>query len=301
MSRRENALKFINKRGPGLEIGPSINPLAPKKDGYNVHIIDHASREQLLDKYKNRNDNLENIEEVDFVWRGESYAELTGRKNYYEWIIASHLIEHVPDLIGFLKDCDGVLKEDGVISLVIPDKRYCFDHFRPISGLSQIIDSYYHKNRIHTPGSIIEYRLHRVRKSGKNSWDSSFSGTYNFTESLEGDIQNLYQSAVNETEYRDCHAWCFVPHSFRLIVHDLFSLGLIPFQEVSFSPTEGNEFYMALGRKGKGINKSRLEMLKIIDSECRLRDYSVIDDLINRLTKPIRKAGRYIAKRRNSF
>ncbi|MGC2424735.1 MAG: hypothetical protein WA666_10355 [Nitrospirota bacterium] len=293
MSRRENALKYISKKGPGLEIGPSINPLASKKDGYNVHIIDHASREQLLDKYKDHNVNLENIEEVDFVWRGESYAELTGRKNYYEWIIAAHLIEHVPDLIGFLKDCDGVLKEDGVISLVIPDKRYCFDHFRPVSGISKIIDSHINKNNSHTPGTIVEQILNAVSKDGKIAWDRDNFGAYNLRNPLSA-AQGALQS--RDTGYSDRHAWVFVPHSFRLIIHDLFCLGLIPFQEVYFSPTEGCEFYMTLSRKGKGIDRSRLEMLEIVESECCARDYTSAKKMINRLTKPIYKAKRYIKK-----
>ncbi len=296
MNRRENALQHISKNGPGLEIGPSINPLAPKKDGYNVHIIDHASREQLLDKYKNHNVKLENIEEVDFVWRGESYAELTGRKNYYEWIIASHLIEHVPDLIGFLKDCEGVLKEDGVISLVIPDKRYCFDHFRPVTGISKIIDSHLSKNKSHTPGTILEQILNAVSKDGKISWDRENFGKYNLCNPLSA-AQEALQSS--DTGFRG-HAWVFVPHSFRLIIHDLFCLGLIPFQEVCFSPTEGCEFYMTLSRKGKGIDRSRLEMMEIVESECCNGDYQsafyTAKKMIHRLTKPIYKAKRYIKK-----
>lgn len=40
----------LKKDGLGLEIGPSHNPIAPKKAGYNVHIVDHASAEELRAK-----------------------------------------------------------------------------------------------------------------------------------------------------------------------------------------------------------------------------------------------------------
>ncbi len=76
-------------------------------------------------------------------------------------------------------------------------------------------------------------------------------------------------SVLNEKAYIDVHAWCFVPPSFRLIIHDLFCLGFIPFQEVDFFPTDGCEYYLTLGRSGSGINKSRLEMLNIIESEIK--------------------------------
>jgi len=268
MNRKEKVLRHINQNGRGIEIGPSYNPIAPKKEGYQVHIIDHMSREELIAKYKDHHVNLENIEEVDFVWRGESYSELTGKSKYYDWIIASHVIEHVPDLIGFLNDCDAILKDDGVISLVIPDKRYCFDHYRPITGISKIIDNHFQKNKTHTPGTVAEYFLNVVSKAGVIAWDSSVTGEFNFVHSLEDALKGM-KTAINENAYIDVHAWCFVPHSFRLIIHDLFCLGLIPFQEVDFFPTEGCEFYITLGRNGKGINKSRLEMLDIIESEIR--------------------------------
>lgn len=268
MNREEKVRRHISKEGNGIEIGPSHNPLAPKKDGYKVHVIDHMSREKLISKYEGHGVSLENIEEVDFIWRGESYSELTGKTDYYDWIIASHVIEHTPDLIGFLIDCDTVLKEDGIISLVVPDKRYCFDHYRPISGLSKVIDCHLRKEVIHTPGTVAEYFLNVVSRSGNIGWDANSIGEYAFVHSLKEARQGM-NKVIDKKAYIDVHAWCFVPHSFRLLIHDLFSLGLIPVQEVDFFPTVGCEFYITLGRRGAGIDKSRLEMLDIIESEIR--------------------------------
>lgn len=268
ISRENKILRHIHKNEIGIEIGPSHNPIAPKKNGYKVNIIDHLSREDLIKKYHGHNVNLENIEEVDFVWKGESYSELTGVEKHYDWIIASHVIEHTPDLIGFLIDCDSILKDDGVISLVVPDKRYCFDHFRPITGLSKIIDNHFQKETLHTAGTVAEYYLNVVSKAGNIAWDSTASGDYSFVHTLENAKHGI-KSVLNEKKYIDVHAWCFVPHSFRLIIQDLFDLGLIPFQEVEFFPTEGCEFYLTLSRNGKGNDSSRLDLLKIIASEIK--------------------------------
>ena len=43
LSRLDKVFYKLNKKGLGLEIGPSHNPIAPKKQGFNVHILDHAS------------------------------------------------------------------------------------------------------------------------------------------------------------------------------------------------------------------------------------------------------------------
>lgn len=266
MNRNKKILEFINTDGRGIEIGPCHRPTAPKKKGYKVHIIDHMSREDLITKYKGHGINLGNIEEVDFIWQGEEYAKLTGKRNYYDWIIASHVIEHTPDLIAFLNDCSTILKADGVLSLVIPDKRYCFDHYRPITGISKIIDHHYQKNRIHSAGTMVEYYLNVVSKAGKIAWDVNTTGEYSFVHSLENALQGM-DSTANENAYLDFHAWCFTPHSFRLIIHDLFCLRLISLKEVGFHPTNGCEFFVTLGKNGQGLTKSRIELLDIIESE----------------------------------
>ena len=266
MNRQTKVLQHIKPEGKGLEIGPSHNPIAPKKAGYDVDIIDHMSREELIEKYREHNLNLDNIEEVDFVWQGESYAELTGKEKHYDWIIASHLIEHTPDLIGFLNDCDKILQDDGVISLVIPDKRYCFDHYRPLTGLSQIIDSHFQQHKIHTPGTVAEYYLNVVRKGETIAWDANITGDYSFVHSLQDSLQGIKTVQENQ-EYIDVHAWCFVPHSFRLLIHDLHALGFIPFQEIGFAPTAGCEFYITLSRQGTGSHKPRLELLDTVEAE----------------------------------
>lgn len=89
---RERAVFYLlDKKGQGLEIGPSHNPVAPKKNGYNVHILDHASAAELRAKYEGHGINLDNIEEVDYVWHGEPFSELIGKTSFYDWIRACKL------------------------------------------------------------------------------------------------------------------------------------------------------------------------------------------------------------------
>jgi predicted SAM-dependent methyltransferase len=266
MSRKENVLRSIDRGGLGVEIGPSHDPIAPKREGFNVHVIDHLTREQLRVKYRTEAVNLDAIEDVDFVWNGQSYAELTGKTHYYDWIIASHVVEHSPDLVKFLADCDAILREGGVLSLVVPDKRYCFDRFRPITGLARVIDAHFAQPAIHSPGSAAEYFMNVVSKAGLGGWNAGTAGEYKFYHSAADALEGIHQVRDNHA-YLDVHNWCFVPHSFRLILEDLHTLGFTQLREVSFAPTENFEFYVTLGRHGKGPGMSRLELLHAIDAE----------------------------------
>jgi hypothetical protein len=264
-------LRGIDRDGFGVEIGPSHSPIAPKREGFKVHVVDHTTREGLINKYRTEPVALDNIEEVDFVWTGGSYAELTGKPHFYDWVIASHVVEHSPDLIAFLEDCDSLLKDGGVLSLVIPDKRYSFDRFRPITGLARVIDSHNAANEIHSAGSVAEYFMNVVSKSGRGAWDAGFAGEYRFYHSAD-DAMTGMRSVLDDKAYLDIHNWCFVPHSFRLILEDLHTLGFTKLREVKFLPTEGFEFFVTLGRHGRGPGISRLEMLHSIDAELAATD-----------------------------
>ncbi len=272
MDRSTKILKNIKKNGFGIEIGPSFNPVAPKRAGYKVEIIDHASQEDLIVKYKSHNVDTNLIEKVDYIWNGEKYSKLTDKCKFYDWLIASHVIEHTPDLIGFIQNCGEILKEDGIISLVIPDKRFCFDRFRPVTGISKIIDSHFQKNSIHSPGTVVEYFLNVVSKEKKIAWGQDTQGVYELKHTLNDAIRGM-NSVISNKKYIDVHNWCFTPHVFRLLINDLYDLGLIQFRELEFFPTDGFEFYMTLSKKGAGINESRLDILELIEEEIRFVDY----------------------------
>lgn len=60
--RKERVLRYIDQTGKGIEVGPSHQPIAPKKEGFKVDIIDYLSRDQLVAKFKDHHVNLDNIE-----------------------------------------------------------------------------------------------------------------------------------------------------------------------------------------------------------------------------------------------
>lgn len=130
MTKFEKMMSGLKLGGIGLEIGPSHSPTIPKREGFKVEILDHATADELINKYRELGipeERLENIEEVDYIWKGEALDVLTKKKDYYDYIVASHVVEHTPDLVSFLAQCENMLKPGGILSLAVPDKRYCFD------------------------------------------------------------------------------------------------------------------------------------------------------------------------------
>ena len=52
MTREEIILKHIKRNGRGIEIGPGCAPVAPKKQGFRVHVLDHCDKQALIEKYR---------------------------------------------------------------------------------------------------------------------------------------------------------------------------------------------------------------------------------------------------------
>ncbi|MEQ1528584.1 MAG: methyltransferase domain-containing protein [Methylococcales bacterium] len=267
LSREEKVFCLLDKTGLGLEIGPSHNPIAPKKKGFNVHTLDHATAAELRQKYHGHNIILDNIEEVDFVWHGEPFQELIGKTGCYDWIIASHVIEHVPDLISYLQQCEALLKPTGILSLVIPDRRYCFDYFSANTSTGQVLDAYAEKRMRPSHGQIFDYFANSAKLNGNIAWSADDRGEVTeFVHSL-AEAQQQWGRSVSSAEYIDVHCWRFTPSSFRLMMADLQMLGLTGLYSAKEFDSEGCEFFVALSKTASAKPVIRLELLNKIRME----------------------------------
>jgi hypothetical protein len=148
---------------------------------------------------------------------------------------------------------------------VIPDQRYCFDVCRPLTGLGRLIDAHLRPAPTHSAGTVAEYFLNVVSKGGMICWPPGDGRELAFVHSPEEARQALARQAAGE--YVDVHAWCFTPHSFRLLLHDLYCLGHTALQEVDFFPSAGYEFFVTLGRRGTGPGLGRLKLLERVREE----------------------------------
>ncbi len=249
----------MKRDGRGLEIGPSYNPIAPKRAGFNVEILDHASASELRSKYAPHRADISLIEEVDYLWKGEPLDELTGKQAYYDWIIAAHVIEHTPDMIAFLSQCERMLVPDGVLSLVIPDKRYCFDLFQPLTTTGAVLQARHERRTRHTPGNVFDQFAYATSRNGSIAWSEHDRGELKLLHTLD-DARHWFDAATSETRYIDVHSWKFTPSSFRLLMADLNQLNLIALKEACFFPTVAGEFFVTLSKRGNGCPMSRFEL-----------------------------------------
>lgn len=260
-------LTGITKEQFGLEIGPSLRPCAPKGAGYHVEIVDWLDRQGLIEKYQGMGLDTSRIEEVDYIWDGRSYAEVTGRRGEYDYIIASHVIEHVPDFIGFLKDCSSMLKPNGILSLAVPDKRFTLDHFRMTTTTGKVINDYLSQDKYGSMGALTDYWNHVVRRDGLTSWqrtqDKKIKKTYAFIHDEEFNRQS-YKDSVGVEAVRDFHQNVFTPASFELLIYELWEYELIDLKIATLYDTTAEEFIVSMQKATQRPVMSEKERMELI-------------------------------------
>jgi hypothetical protein len=104
-NRTKILLEQVPRDARILEIGPSFNPIAPKSEGWNSVSIDHLTREDLVAKYTGHPGvDVGRIEPVDFVWTSGILSDAVPPEQHgsFDAFLASHVIEHMPDLVAFL-------------------------------------------------------------------------------------------------------------------------------------------------------------------------------------------------------
>ena len=146
MDKRSNMLGSCDPaKCVGLEFGPLMSPMVSKLEG-SIYYVDHDTTENIKAKYRDDpNVDCAKIVEIDFV-RSAPLSEVVGALRF-DYIIASHVFEHLPDPIGWLNECASVLKPRGRIGLAIPDKRVTFDEPRQLTRLDEWVGAFVEKER----------------------------------------------------------------------------------------------------------------------------------------------------------
>ncbi len=259
MDRNQKLLHNLKLSGKGLEIGPLCWPVLTK-DRADVKYVDHVSRQELLEIYKNDEAvDPDRIPKVDFPLNGRSLRESIPGNKQFDYIIASHVIEHVPDMVRWLQDMASVLSTGGILSLAIPDKRYTFDIDRQTSTPADVIGAYFDKLTSPSAAMVYDFASNfRTKLNASKVWEGELylDARAPHKHSATGAYELCLQ---NQERYVDTHCYVFTPASFFKLIHSLIELELFDYEVDSFYETaEGAyEFIATLKKTKKATSMAR--------------------------------------------
>lgn len=279
-SRQEYFGRYVTKKSRGLEFGPSYRPTFPKRDGWKSQSVDHATRAELVQKYSSELEPyphlLDQIEDVDFIFDGDLKNDTRALPRKLDFVVACHVIEHVPDILRFLMDVASLLKKDGYFFLAVPSRSMCFDFYRPLTTLGDVI-ACHHNPDVYAKKAFIDSRYYHANLNGKSAWSSQeliSSSVVPTPTSDEEEILPLLRKLASreprDTEYLDFHRWVFEESTLTDILEKLRLAELSDFEIVEASPGVGCEFLMVLKKIAK---KKRSSTLAVAQGRMRSLPY----------------------------
>lgn len=242
MALREAVAAAIDTTRPVLEIGPFCAPLLT---GPCVEYLDRLDANGL----RARADAL-GLDSARCPERIHHVGSLrTVASGHFDAALASHAIEHQPDLVRHLEEVARVLRPNGRYFLIIPDKRFCFDHFLPESTIAGVLEAFHGERVEHRFASVVEHVALVTHNDPVRHW----RGDHGEVGAIErrrrvGEALSLWRSG--EGEYLDVHAWQFTPESFADLLDTLARLELCAFEveRVYDTPRDRAEFCAVLRR-----------------------------------------------------
>ncbi|AFM02103.1 methyltransferase family protein [Desulfitobacterium dehalogenans ATCC 51507] len=245
---------IADKHSRVLEIGPLNWPLVTKDIYPNSFYCDIRSTQQVKALYSG-NDylnitgihvDIDSIVDIDYVLK-DSYRETFAGEEKFDYIVASHVIEHVEDILSFFQDITSVIKPGGSICIYYPDLRYCFDHFRQSASFRDAYDVYM-RGCQETSRMVLDFYFKSIAENDP----AVFWRAENLEELLPAnsavDAIEAYRKSLAGVRPDDVHFWPFTDQGFLYFLCDCIRAGLMPFTCVQFSPTQENtqEFFIEL-------------------------------------------------------
>jgi len=228
-----------------LEIGALDNPTFLPSEG-EVHYLDYFSTAQLKKNLcGTSNRALERLVDVTYVLNGTTMREVVDRT--FDLVIANHVIEHVPDLIGWMKEVAELTEPGSYLFMSIPDRRFTFDYFRPVTDAVELVRAHDEQRTKPSEYQIARHLYYFTRLNSVDAWAGKVPARLVPRMNFYKAIQEGRKAA---SVYTDVHCWVFTEDSFLQIFEDLSSAGFIPWRLHHLEPVRArdNEFRVILRR-----------------------------------------------------
>jgi len=259
----------------GLEIGalnrPVVQLSADNSEG-QIFYLDHLSTTGLRQKYEaDPAVDIDAIVNVDFICPDGNILKAVGDKKF-DYIVASHVVEHVPNPIQWLKDLFEILKPGGFLFLVVPDKRFTFDFQRPISTFGQMVEAYLNKQTIPSISAVYDQFSSALNVDGGKVWAGLIRNMDLLPLTSHSEAWSAAKAVHSAKTYFDVHVSIFTPWSFFGIIERLIENQILFCQVCGFNDTQPGqiEFMVSLKKPESThlkISKVCLESIPTIPFE----------------------------------
>lgn len=157
--------------GAGIELGPGHSPFELPLSGAHVTYLDRWEPEENRDLFPELGDAAE-FPQPDIVCNLDVDRLKPISDESQDFVIASHVLEHVADPLGQLAEMHRVLRPGGTVLVLLPDRRATFDAGREATPLAHLVDHYEAQVTEVDDQHIIEFVRHLASTGQGADFDS---------------------------------------------------------------------------------------------------------------------------------
>jgi hypothetical protein len=238
------------------------------KSTVNVLYTDYIENEEIQIKaMQNPGMRDETVPEIDFIWLpGKPLKSCAPSGIQFDFALACHVMEHVPNPLGWINDILETMAVDAPLRLTIPDKRKTTDYFRDETTFSQLVSYWLERPAVPSAFQICDFLSGSLDGNVAQGYDShgtplSKARTYTDKEAID-----TAEFVYNERQYIDAHCTVWTVDGFTDVFSRIVTQGILNV-ELNVICALPSEFTVDLIKKGP---PSRFPSAKIYPVEITL-------------------------------
>jgi len=254
-ARRAFVMSHLPANRRGLEIAPYFNPMVDRAK-YDVFYVDCIDNDEIQRKAgDNPGAKGQYVPRIDAVWvPGKRLAEcVEGRK--FAYAVASHVMEHVPNPLGWLNEILECVEVGGRVAIMLPMRTKSMDYYRQNTTFGQVVGWSIEKPSLPTPTQVMDFLSQSFYHLGEPVIEGKMP---RFEDAVrhysDKDAVNYANFVWNEKHYLDVHCSTWTPESFREIFGRLRDVGLLNCEVIGpftgFAGATDAEFLAFLDKRG---------------------------------------------------
>ncbi len=260
----------LDLKGTGLEIAPYFNPLLDRAR-HDVRYVDCIDNSTIIRKAaENPGAVGRHVPRIDWVWApGRQLRSCIPADVVFDYCVATHVMEHVPDTIGWLNQIFEVMRDGAVLALALPDRRYGMDYYRRETTLGDLIGNWLQAPSRPTTTQIVDFLSQTFHDTRPPPDHRMFDVSQPFAAAprhfTDDQALDLAARSQQSSIYLDVHCTVWTPDSFVGVMSRVIDMGLINAQlsePIGRNPSSGwDEFIIHMTKLGEP-RTSRRAVLK---------------------------------------
>jgi len=226
--RRAFVMSHLPAHLRGLEIAPYFNPMVDRSK-YDVFYVDCIDNDEIQRK-AGENPGAVGcyVPRIDAVWvPGKRLADCVGGRKF-AYAVASHVMEHVPNPLGWLNEILECVEVGGRVAIMLPMRTKSMDYYRQNTTFGQVVGWSIEKPSLPTPTQVMDFLSQSFFHTGEPVIEGQMP---RFEDAVrhysDKDAVNYANFVWNEKHYLDVHCSTWTPESFKEIFGRLRDVGLL--------------------------------------------------------------------------